>query len=44
MVTLCCCVTMCHEQLHGHPKAKGDHATHPLISDPLTCLLDRMSS
>ena len=27
MVTLCLCVTMFPEYLHGHPTAKGDHAT-----------------
>jgi hypothetical protein len=27
MVTLCLCVTMSSERLHGHPTAKGDHAT-----------------
>jgi hypothetical protein len=27
MVTLCLCVTMSPGRLHGHPEAKGDHAT-----------------
>jgi hypothetical protein len=31
MVTLCRCVTMCPERLHGHPEAKGDHATQPHV-------------